>query len=71
MAKTSLTIRVDAKLLADFKKIADERGHTMTWYLTGCIKEIVAGSRREEEAKGGEARPAKSPRKRAIKAVKK
>jgi hypothetical protein len=61
--KERLTILVDAALFDQFKAISIERGHTMTWYLLGCIKEIVTSSRREDEKKGGEARKIARPRK--------
>lgn len=63
MAGKRLTIVVDEGLFAEFKAIAEERGHTMTWYLLGCIREIVQ-RRREEEGKGGEAGQAGAARRR-------
>lgn len=55
MAGKRLTIVVPERLFADFKRISKQRGHTMTWYLLGCVRDIVERSRREEEGKGGEA----------------
>jgi hypothetical protein len=51
MGKTiPMSFRFDEQLLNDFRAIAKERGHTMTWYLESCMREIVAGRRRKERA---------------------
>ncbi len=44
--KAKATFFVDRSLWEKFGKIADERGHTRTWYLVGSVAEIVKGQRR-------------------------
>lgn len=44
---------VNRSLWERFGKIADTRGHTRTWYLVGCVRETVAGQRREVKRKSG------------------
>jgi hypothetical protein len=41
------TFRFDKGLLSKFRKLAKERGHTMTWYLEGCMRDVVGEKRRE------------------------
>lgn len=50
-SKMKVTFYVDRALWSKFGKIADERGHTRTWYLVGCVRETVAGQRREVKRK--------------------
>lgn len=53
MAKTRVSFLCDKQLVKQFQELAEARGHTMTWYLTGCIREIVdrAGGSEEGEKK--------------------
>lgn len=49
MRKTVLvSFRFEEELYNRFRAIAKERGHTMTWYLQGCMREVVEGRRRKE-----------------------
>lgn len=55
MAQTVIvTFRCEEALYNRFRAVAKERGHTMTWYLTGCMREIAEGRRR----KGGKPKKA-------------
>jgi len=45
--KVKVTFWIDGDLWLRFGKIADDRGHTRTWYLVGCVRETVEGQRRE------------------------
>lgn len=47
MRKSIVSFRFDASLYNRFRKVAKERGHTMTWYLEGCMRQVVDGKRRE------------------------
>ena len=47
MAREFQAFRFDPVILAKFRKVAKERGHTMTWYLEGCMREVVGEKRRE------------------------
>lgn len=46
--KVTVAFRFDPDLYEPFKVVAKERGHTMTWYLEGCMREVVEGRRRKE-----------------------
>ncbi len=48
MAKTKTAFEFDSELYAEFRRVAQERGHKMTWYLEGCMREVVKGRRRKE-----------------------
>lgn len=49
MGKTiPVSFRFDEDLYNQFRVVAKERGHTMTWYLEGCMREVVQGRRRKE-----------------------
>ena len=50
-AKFKVTFWVDRALWKKFGDIADDRGHTRTWYLLGCVRETVEGQRREAKRK--------------------
>jgi hypothetical protein len=47
MARVNVAFRFDSVLYNRFRKVAKERGHTMTWYLEGCMREVVGEKRRE------------------------
>ncbi len=49
--KEFATFRFDPVLLEQFRKVAKARGHTMTWYLEGCMREVVGQKRRGVRAK--------------------
>lgn len=66
MGKTKVSFLFETDLYAEFRTVAKERGHTMTWYLEGCMREVVKGHRRKEvRRKKGHRRPSRS----AIKGV--
>ena len=44
--KVLQTFRFEKELLAKFRRVSKERGHTMTWYLEGCMREVVGEKRR-------------------------
>ncbi len=44
--KTLVSFRFEASLFNRFRKVAKDRGHTMTWYLEGCMREVVGETRR-------------------------
>jgi hypothetical protein len=50
-SKMKVTFWVDRALWQKFGKIADDRGHSRTWYLLGCVRETVEGQRREVKRK--------------------
>lgn len=58
MGKTKTAFLFDTDLLNAFRAVAKERGHTMAWYLEGCMRQVVEGRRRKEvkkpSKKGGE-----------------
>lgn len=59
--RSKITFYLDAALYRKFRLVAVKRGHTMTWYLTGCINEVVRGERgrvRHRIKKGGVKREA-------------
>jgi predicted transcriptional regulator len=41
MAKVNVAFRFDSVLYRKFRKIARERGRTMTWYLEACMRGVV------------------------------
>lgn len=46
MAKVNVAFRFNSVLYRKFRKMAKQRGHTMTWYLEGCMREVVGEKRR-------------------------
>ncbi len=46
-----VTFKADDVLYRRFRAVAKARGHTMTWYLVGCMLEVVEGHRRKEVKK--------------------
>ena len=46
MSKVSVSFRIDAGLYRRFRKVAIERGHTVTWYLEGCMREVLRDRKR-------------------------
>jgi hypothetical protein len=47
VARLNVTFRFDSALYRQFRKVSKERGHTMTWYLEGCMREVIGEKRRE------------------------
>ncbi len=52
MGKTKTAFLFETDLLDEFRRVAKERGHTMTWYLEGCMRQVVEGRRRKEVKRG-------------------
>ena len=46
MAKVNVAFRFDSVLYRQFRKVSKERGHTMTWYFEGCMREVIGEKRR-------------------------
>ena len=46
MVKEVFAFRLDPVLYRKFRRVAKERGHPMTWYLEGCMREVVGEKRR-------------------------
>lgn len=46
MAKVNVAFRFDSVLYQQFRKLSKERGHTMTWYLEGCMRDVIGEKRR-------------------------
>lgn len=43
--RAKVTFYLERPLYRLFRLAAVKRGHTMTWYLTGCVNEVVKGER--------------------------
>lgn len=48
MSKTKAAFDFDSGLYSAFRKVAKERGRKMTWYLEGCMREVVKSRRRPD-----------------------
>jgi hypothetical protein len=47
MSKVSAAFLFDGVLFRRFRKVAKQRGHTMTWYFESCMRQVIREKKAE------------------------